>query len=166
MESPLFVKNLSQLWTRDLSFDLCLRSDQLADALKIVNACPDTQFVLDHAGNPPLGTERMDAWRADVSALGRRPNVACKLSGLVNHIKDPDKAQSSIRRVFNHVMDCFGPNRIVFGGDWPVCLLAGYELSQWVELVTEITYDWSRSERDAFYDVNARRIYGLPKHDD
>lgn len=166
MQTPLFVKNLSRLWSRGLPFDLCVRADQLADAASVVDACPDTQFVLDHAGNPPIGTDDMDAWRSDLEELGRRPNLACKISGLVNHLKDPDKAQSALRRVISHAMDCFGPNRLIFGGDWPACLLAGYELSEWVELAVEISLDWSRSEREAFFDKNARRIYGLPHGDD
>lgn len=166
MKAPLFAKNLSKLWTRGLTFDLCVRADQLRDAMGVVDACPDTQFVLDHAGNPPLGTDDMDAWRDAMEELGRRPNLACKLSGLVNHIKDPDKAISSIRRVFFHARDCFGPNRLMFGGDWPVCRLAGYELPEWAEMAIEISQEWTRSEREAFFDKNARRIYGLPETDD
>jgi predicted TIM-barrel fold metal-dependent hydrolase len=165
MNAPLFAKNLARLWTRNLSFDLCVRPDQLTDAINLVDACPDTQFVLDHAGNPPLGSDDMDSWRSSLVELGRRPNVACKISGLVNHIENRDKAQSAVRRILNHARDCFGPNRILFGGDWPVCLLAGYELHEWAELVETVTLDWSRKERDAFYDKNARRIYGLPEGD-
>lgn len=166
IESPHFAKNLARLWTRNLTFDLCVRADQLKAAASLIDACPDTQFVLDHAGNPPLGTDDMAAWRVDLEELGKRPNLACKLSGLVNHVKDPDKAVSSIRRVFAHARDCFGPNRLVFGGDWPVCLLAGYELEAWAEMAMEITRDWTRNDRRAFFDKNARRIYGLPESDD
>jgi len=166
MRTPLFVKNLARLWTRGLTFDLCVRADQLREAAALIDACPDTQFVLDHAGNPPIGTDDMDAWRDDLEELGRRPNLACKLSGLVNHVKDPDKAISSIRRVFFHARDCFGPNRLMFGGDWPVCLLAGYELREWAEMAIEISLEWSKGDRDAFFDKNARRIYGLQNTDD
>jgi len=166
MEDPLFVRNLSKLWTRNLTFDLCLRADQLRAALKVIDACPDTQFVLDHAGNPPLGTDEMDDWKRDLEALGRRANLACKLSGLVNHIKDPDKAVASIRRVFSHAQDCFGANRLMFGGDWPVSILAGYNLTQWAEMAMEITLDWSKPERELFFKKNACRIYGLPEIDD
>lgn len=166
MQAPLFVQNLALLWTRNLTFDLCVRADQLPETIALVDACPDTQFVLDHAGNPPLATDDMDTWRDNIEELSRRPNVACKLSGLVNHIKDLDKAVSSIRPVFFHAMDCFGPNRLVFGGDWPVCILAGYSLQDWVDMAIEITLDWTKGEREALFIKNAMRIYGLPESND
>lgn len=115
---------LTQLGERDLVFDLVVSAHQLPLVVETVAAIPATSFVLDHAGKPPLATGDLSAWRRNISALSASPNVAVKLSGLVTEAAWDSWAQDQLDPVIEHVLDCFGPNRVMAGSDWPVCLLA------------------------------------------
>lgn len=166
LDSPNLVDNLRKVGERDLTFDLCLRPDQLERVLRIIDACPNTQFVLDHCGNPPIRTPAYAEWKANIRALALRPNLVCKVSGLVNHI--PEKKGRKKRtplQILEPVLDWvagkFGSHRILFGSDWPVSTLAGFELEDWASLLGELTEDWSEAERKALFLENAERVYGV-----
>jgi predicted TIM-barrel fold metal-dependent hydrolase len=164
LQSPHLVGNLKMLAKRGLPFDLCARADQLIDVLRLTEACPDTQFVLDHAGNPPVGRPEYRDWETSIAALALRPNLVCKVSGLVNHLrtssehKDPIK---TLRPVVDYVAHKFGMHRLMFGGDWPVSTLAGFDLPAWATLIREIAGDWSLADQESFFETNAHRVYGI-----
>ena len=142
-----------------LTSDLCLTWDQLPAVTKLVRHCPDTSFVIDHVAKPPVGSGRMDPWRSDLRKLAERPNVMCKLSGLAT-IAPPGRHSAHVLRYLSHALEVFGPERCLFGSDWPVSLQATtYEA--WLNTVLEAIHDFTPAERDAVLGGNAIRVYRL-----
>jgi predicted TIM-barrel fold metal-dependent hydrolase len=158
MSEP-FRANIRRLAAHKLTFDLCVKPTQLRVARALVAACPDVQFVLDHCGNPPLESGDLNQWRTDLSALAELPNVAGKVSGIVNHAPrgwTPD----TLRPAVEHVIESFGWDRVVFGSDRPVLTVNG-SLTQWVEALKTIVSGASQSEQERLFHRNAERIYRL-----
>jgi predicted TIM-barrel fold metal-dependent hydrolase len=159
---PEFVKGIQELGKRGLSFDLCMRAAELGDGAKLVRQCPDTQFVLDHCGNPNVKAKPSKQWIDDIDRLAAQPNVVGKISGVIAG-SDPSKpAAEQLAPFVNHVWNAFGPDRVVFGGDWPVCLLGG-SYAKWVETLREIATDRSAEDRRKLFHDNAVRVYRLGK---
>ncbi|MFE6235849.1 amidohydrolase family protein [Cellulosimicrobium sp. NPDC057862] len=152
-----------------LAFDLVLRDHQLPAAARLAATLPDVPFVLDHLGKPRLDAgaaagpdeDRLAAWRHDVAALAALPNVAAKLSGLVTEARWDAWTPSDLRPAVDHALDVFGPARLMFGSDWPVCLLAS-DYGRWLETVRGLLSDLAADERDAVWGSTARHVYGLP----
>lgn len=157
--APEFVRGIRALGERGLSFDLCIRPGELGDAGRLVDDCPGTSFILDHCGNPSVQTADLSAWRADVARLSERGNVACKISGIVASAAPGWRAED-LAPIVEHVLECFGPDRVVFGGDWPVCTRAA-TLRQWVEALRTVVGDRSEEERRKLFHDNALRVYRL-----
>ncbi|MGN6683348.1 MAG: amidohydrolase family protein [Devosia sp.] len=155
----VFRDNLRRLAPLGLSFDICVRPHQLGVARALVAACPDVQFVLDHCGNPPIAGGDLRQWRADVAALTALPNVAGKISGIVNHAPTGWTADD-LRPVVEHMLECFGWDRVVWGSDRPVVTLNG-TLTQWVEATKTIVAGASEDEQAALFSRNAERIYRI-----
>ncbi len=155
----LFRENLRRLPALGLTFDLCVLARQLSLARELVDACPGTTFVLDHCGVPDVraGAAALDPWRDEIRALAARPNVHCKISGLVAYAA-ADWTVSDLRPWVDHVVACFGWDRVVWGGDWPVCTL-GAPLSRWVSATAELFSGASADERARLYHRNAERLY-------
>lgn len=161
-QSCLFRKNVASLAEHHLTFDLCVLERQLPMAIGLADACPGTQFVLDHCGIPDIAAGSPDFWSAQISELAKRPNVACKVSGLLLYAGEARRTAAGILPWFSHVVDAFGWDRIVWGGDWPVCTLA-VPLSEWVAVTHDLLdlASASPSGRTAFLDGNAQHIYHL-----
>ena len=141
-------------------FDLCLLARQLPIGLRIAKGCPDLQFVLDHCGNPDVGTGTLGPWRDDVAALARLPNVACKVSGIIANAGSSAWTVEDLRPYVEHIIDVFGWDRVVWGSDWPVCTLTG-DLTRWVAATRALVATASQDEQDRLLSRNAKRIYGL-----
>ena len=172
---PAFVEDVRYLGESGLLFDLCIRPDELRDAAALVDECPATQFILDHCGNadpnivngrdpqPGNGDDTYlhsrQQWMRDIEELGKRENLACKISGIVARARD-NWTSADLAPTVDHCLDCFGPDRVVFGGDWPVCTL-GASYGQWAAALREIIADRSEEERRKLLHDNAVRIYGL-----
>ena len=173
---PAFVKGVQLLGELGLSFDLCSRPAELGDAVKLVDQCPGTRFILDHCGNAdpyvvadPQAPEMVDPansmahtrqqWLDDITALAQRPNVVCKISGIIARVR-PGWTPKILAPTINHCLDAFGPNRVIFGGDWPVCTL-GASYAQWVNALKEVIAIRSEGEQRKLLHDNAARIYGL-----
>ena len=157
---PAFVDGVKATAEHGLTFDLCVTEDQLSDALRLVEQCPDTQFVLDHCGKPAIRENAMDGWATNVAALATCANVVCKVSGLLTEANDTQRTLDVLRPYLDHVLGCFGVERLLYGSDWPVLTLAGGTAS-WRSIVDEFTAAWADEERDGFYAGNAIRTYGL-----
>ncbi|MEX0710749.1 MAG: amidohydrolase family protein [Pirellulales bacterium] len=155
-----FVAGVRLLGEQGWSFDLCMRSAELADGVKLVDACPDTRFVLDHCGNASVLADDLSAWRRDIEALAGRKNVIAKISGIIASGAGGQWSLDNLAPIINHTLDCFGPERVVFGGDWPVCTLAA-SLGQWVEALRAIVADRGRDEQRKLFHDNAVRFYRL-----
>jgi predicted TIM-barrel fold metal-dependent hydrolase len=158
---PAFVRGMRELGKRALSFDLCMRSADLPDAAKLIDACPDTRFILDHCGNESVLEKDHSRWNRDLDAIAAKGDrVVCKVSGIVASAKGHAWTEDDLAPVINHVLDAFGPDRVMFGGDWPVCTLAA-SYRRWVEALRAIVKDRPEAHQAKLFHDNAVRFYGL-----
>jgi L-fuconolactonase len=157
---PSFVDGVREAGRLGLTFDLCATHDQLGEAEQLVRRCPDTRFVLDHCGKPAVRARLLDPWRADVARLAAHERVHCKLSGLLTEADPATRRDEALAPYAEHVVDAFGPARLLFGSDWPVLTLAG-AWADWLRFTARLTASWSADERRAFYHDNATRVYAL-----
>lgn len=165
-----FVKSVQLLGSMGKSFDLCMRPTELEDGAKLVSLCPDTRFIVDHCGNgDPHAWGRGDAktkpshtveqWKRDMAKLASYPRVVCKISGIVARMPEgwqPDDLAPAI----NYCLDTFGPDRVMFAGDWPVCKM-GATFAQWVGGLKQIVSSRPASEQKKLFHVNAAAFYGV-----
>ncbi|MBN9334242.1 amidohydrolase [Devosia sp.] len=158
-QPALFADNLRLLARHGLTFDLCLRADQLHLGVAMAQKVPEVTFVLDHCGNPDINGIGLDPWRENLKAIAALPNVMGKVSGIVNHC-DPDWAPKTLRPYVEHVIECFGWDRVVWGSDHPVVTLTG-SLTRWVEAIGEIVAAESTENQEKLFHRNAERIYRL-----
>ena len=141
---------------------------KLPDGLDIVRSCPGTTFVLDHCGVPDIAGngcargEGFEAWSRGIRALAGQPNVYCKLSGLLLYAGEEERSAEGVLPYAREVFDAFGPGRVVWGGDWPVCTLA-VPLADWVAATRTILErcGMDEDEREAILEGNARSVYRL-----
>ncbi len=166
-----FVKSIKLLGELGKSFDLCMRPTELADAGKLVAQCPDTRFILDHCGNGDVQaflpearrTEKpsheVDQWKKDIDALAKLPNLICKISGVIARVPK-EWGTADLAPIINHCMDSFGPDRVIFGSDWPVCLL-GASYRQWVTTLKELIANRPVGDQKKLLSENARKFYKL-----
>jgi L-fuconolactonase len=157
---PDFVRGVQLLPEFGLSCDICIKHHQLAATIALVRQCPEVQFVLDHIGKPDIAVGQIDPWRAQIAELAALPNVVCKISGMVTEADHQAWTPADLAPYVAHVIDVFGEDRVLFGGDWPVALLAsGYQ--RWVETLDALTAQLSDGARRKLWAENARRIYRL-----
>ncbi len=155
-----FVRGIQALGKVGLMFDLCVRAAELVDAAKLIDSCPDTSFILDHCGNADVLAKDRRGWKADIAEVAKRKNVVCKVSGIVASTKGEPWTPDDLAPIVNHVLDVFGPDRVMFGGDWPVCTL-GATYKQWVEALRAIVKNRPDVEQRKLFHDNAVRVYGL-----
>jgi L-fuconolactonase len=117
-------RGLAALFDRDLSYDLLVRTRELSAAIETVRAFPRGRFILDHAAKPDIASSIAEAWRSGIARLAEQPNVWCKLSGLVTEADWRHWTADQLLPAIRHVWQSFGEDRLIFGSDWPVCLLA------------------------------------------
>ncbi|HVZ85869.1 MAG TPA: amidohydrolase family protein [Polyangia bacterium] len=158
---PAFVDGVRRVGARGWTFDLCVGSAQLPDCAALARACPETAFVLDHAGKPDVRRGARDPWRADLARLAELPNVVCKLSGLVTEADPATWTVEALRPYVAHLLSCFGPERLLFGSDWPVVKLAA-DYRRWLAAARALLAPLPDGARAAIFSDNARRIYRLP----
>lgn len=159
---PDVRRGLRTIADAGLSYDLVLRVDQLTSAAAAAAATPSLTFVLDHLGKPSIrdGVAGLDEWRAAVKPLAAQPNVVAKLSGLVTEADWGNWKSADLAPFVDAALDLFGPHRLMFGSDWPVCLLA----ASYAEVMAALNDCLSRLtpvEREAIYSGTATRAYRL-----
>lgn len=171
-----FVSGIQELGKRGWLFDICIRPAELADTLELVRSCPQTTFVIDHCGNadPHIVNGDVDpggesdgtpywhtasGWKDDMAALAMLPNTVCKLSGIVARAR-PGWSAETLAPTLNHCLEVFGEERVIFGGDWPVCL-TGAPLVQWVQAFRTVLGQRSVTFQEQAMFANAERIYTL-----
>ena len=152
-------RGLAAVGEAGLAYDLLVKPQQLASAVDTVRALPDMRFVLDHAGKPAIRDGAMQPWHAELVELARLPNVAVKLSGLVTEAAD-EWTLEQLRPYADVMLQAFEPFRIMFGSDWPVCLLAA-SYREVVAAAQELTAKLSSAERDDVFGETAARWYGI-----
>lgn len=142
-----------------LTFDLCVTHDQLTAVASLVEACPQTSFVLDHLGKPPVASGQLDPWREDLARVASFPNVACKLSGLATEAA-PGWTAADVRPYLEHALAVFGPERCMIASDWPVATLAT-TAEQWFNVVVGVIARLPAQQRAAVLSGTAMATYGL-----
>jgi L-fuconolactonase len=157
---PGFVRGVELLARYGLSFDLCITHHQLESAIELVRRCPGVQFMLDHIAKPDIRAGLLDPWRAHMRALAALPNVMCKISGIVTEANHQGWTEDDLRPYVEHALDCFGEDRVAFGGDWPVALLAT-PYRRWVETLDALTTELSADAKRKLWAENAQRFYRL-----
>lgn len=157
-ESALFAENVRLLPRFNLTFDLCVLARQLPQAISLVRRCPEVSFILDHCGVPDVKARTLEPWRTHVAELAQAPNVVCKISGIVAYADPAAWTVDDLRPWFEQVISGFGWDRVVWGGDWPVCTLSA-TLARWVEATHALTAHATDAQRAAFFHRNAERIY-------
>lgn len=160
IDASIFSENIRALPQFGLSFDLCVLASQLPHAIRLVRACPETQFILDHCGNPDVKNQRLEPWREHLKQIAQHPNVDCKISGLVTNADHDNWTANDLRPYVEHAMECFGPERVMWGSDWPVCTLAS-GFRNWLDTAHEITQGESEENRRKLFYENANRVYKL-----
>lgn len=158
--SDTFRANVRRIGEAGLVFDMCFLARQLPLARDLARACPDTSFVLDHCGVPDIAGGGLDPWRDDMRALAGHANVTCKLSGLLAYCAPGRATYEEIRPYVDHVLDCFGPDRMVWGSDWPVVDMAN-GLPDWISVTRRILDSLAPDEARAIASETAERVYGL-----
>ncbi len=158
---PAFNRGVARLRSHRLVYDLLIVAHQLEAAVAFVDRHPTQPFVLDHIAKPVIAAGRFDdAWARSFREIAKRPHVTCKLSGVVTEVRDASWSPALIRPYLDLAIEAFGPARLMFGSDWPVCRLR-LEYVEWVRAVETVTSTWSSAEQAAFWGANAVRVYGL-----
>ncbi|MFC7588425.1 amidohydrolase family protein [Nonomuraea antimicrobica] len=160
LNRPDVRRGLAAVAAAGLAYDLLTLPHQLPAAIETVAALPELTFVLDHLSKPPIATGELEPWRSGIRELAARPNVYCKLSGLVTEADWASWRVADLRPYAEVVLEAFGPERVMFGSDWPVCLLAAsYE--QVTGAAEELCAGLSDGERADVFGDTARRAYRL-----
>jgi L-fuconolactonase len=143
---------------RGLIVDLVLFPPTIPAVLDLVDACPDTQFVLDHLGKPEIRRRGWEPWASQLRELSKRPNLAAKLSGLTTEADHAGWAPGDLQPYVEHALETFGPDRLLYGSDWPVVERAGGQ-RRWLEVLTSLLSGVTAEELRGIFSRNARLIY-------
>lgn len=154
------VRRIGLLRDFGLTYDLLVYPQQIPAALSLLDRLPDQPFVVDHLAKPLIREGRMEPWAGLIKELANHPNVWCKVSGLVTEADRGGWRREDIRPYLDVVFEAFGPDRLMFGSDWPVCLLAASYQEVW-ELVDGYAGHLSAAERGNLFGGNAASFYGL-----
>ncbi len=155
-----FNRGISALKNHGLVYDVLIYERQLLQAIKLVDRHPDQIFVLDHVAKPRIKNGVLQPWKRNIYELAQRPNVYCKLSGMVTEADWELWTPEQLRPYADCVLEAFGANRTMFGSDWPVCLVAG-KYSQWLNTVRDFSMHLSTDEQDWLFGKTAEMAYQL-----
>ena len=154
------LNGLKKLEKHQVPFDLLFYVKHLKHVTRIVKHCPDLKVVIDHLAKPEIKTQRMDNWRVNFRLASTFPNVYCKISGMVTEADWENWQPSDLQAYIDLALECFGPERCMFGSDWPVCELAG-SYADVHAAVVECLGKLSPTEQESVFGGTAVRFYGL-----
>lgn len=155
-----FNRGIALLKDYGLAYDVLIFAHQLPAAIRFVKQHPEQLFVLDHIGKPEIKQNKITRWKQDLKELGRCDNVFCKVSGMVTEANYRTWTEEQLQPYLETVLDAFGPGRLLFGSDWPVCLVAT-EYSKWFDLVLRFFSRLSHDEQELIFGGNAQYVYHL-----
>jgi predicted TIM-barrel fold metal-dependent hydrolase len=171
--SQRVIKNLQYLGAIKKSFDVVVPPKWLSQANELIKLCPDTRFIIDHCGNadpkafyppekprPSPPEHDPEQWRKDIAEIALHPNVVCKISGIVSRVRNNPVDAEDVAPIINHCLDSFGPDRVMFAGDWPVCL-KNMPLASWVNLLKQVVQSRSETDQRKLFYENAARFYQI-----
>ncbi len=160
LDQASFNRGIEQLGDNNLVYDVLIFERQLEEAIRFVDRHPSQPFVLDHIAKPKIGDNQLEPWASNIRQLAQRQHVTCKISGLVTEAEYDGWTVSQLQPYLQTVLEAFGPQRLMFGSDWPVCLVAtGYR--QWADLVREFISPLASDEQAAIMGGTAARVYQL-----
>ena len=155
-----FNRGIAELKRFNLRYDILIFERQLPPAIKLVDRHPEQVFVLDHVAKPRIKAGEIDAWRNGMKELAKRGNVFCKVSGMATEADWRQWTPAQLRPYFDVALDAFGPRRLMFGSDWPVCLVA-CDYGRWVKTVRDFAAGLSPAEQARLFGGTATEAYGL-----
>lgn len=159
---PAVVQGIRQLASFGLTYDILIYPSQLKAALHLVRAVPEVSFVIDHLAKPYIKKGDISRWSNFMTEIAKHPNVSCKLSGMVTEADWQDWSKKDFFPYLDVVFRIFGPDRLLFGSDWPVCLVAA-NYTQVKTLIEEYVDPWGEEVRAKVFGANAVAFYGLDK---
>ena len=157
------IETVQQLGKMGLTYDILTKTPELKAAIELVKACPDVQFVLDHISKPYIAKEEIEPWKSLITQLASFDNVSCKISGMVTEAKWNTWNSEDFAPYVDHIIDSFTPQRLMFGSDWPVALLAADSYSEVVQLAEKLTEKFTETENELFWSKNAISAYKITK---
>jgi len=160
LAKPETIENVRKLGGLGITFDLLTKVTELPAAIKLVRACPDVQFVMDHISKPKIAKKEIEPWKTLIIELATFPNVSCKVSGLVTEANWKEWQVKDFKPYVDHIIEIFTPQRLMFGSDWPVSTLGG-TYSEIIELAEALTSDLTPSEAEFFWHRTATATYRL-----
>lgn len=155
-----FGKGIARLREYDLTYDILICERHLPQTIQFVDRHPNQVFVLDHAAKPRIKETMIQPWRDNLAKLAKRKNVYCKISGLASEADWQTWSKQQLRPYLETILNAFGPDRLIFGSDWPVCLLA-VDYARWLELMREFTRELSEDEQARIFGGTAVEAYRL-----
>jgi L-fuconolactonase len=155
-----FNRGIRALQSHGLVYDILIFDRHLPPTLTFVDSHPAQRFVLDHVAKPKIRDGEMSPWRENLCELAARPNIYCKVSGMVTEADWAAWTEDGLKRYFDVVLDVFGPRRLMFGSDWPVCLVA-CPYQRWFGIVSRWIENLSRDEQARILGGTAVEAYGL-----
>lgn len=159
--APGFVKALREYAEEGVPVDLLLVSGQMDAVLKLLEQVPDLRGVIDHIAKPPIRDKEMEPWKQFMAEFARYPQIYCKLSGMVTEGDHNQWRKEDFLPYIRTVVDLFGPQRVMFGSDWPVCLLAA-DYSEVMDILSgSLPEAWGEYERGRLFGENAKAFYKL-----
>ena len=163
LANPQSITTVRQLGNMGLTYDILTKTPELKAAIELVKACPNVQFVLDHISKPYIAKEEIEPWKSLITELASFENVLCKISGMVTEARWNVWEVDDFRPYVDHIIASFTPERLMFGSDWPVALLAAPNYSEVVRLAETLTTKFSESENELFWRETAISAYKITK---
>ena len=160
LDDPGFNRGIAQLAARGLTYDVLIYERQLQEAIHLADRHPWQPFVLDHAAKPRIATGELEPWTAKMRELAQRPNICCKLSGLVTEANWSAWNLETLRPYLDVCVEAFGTDRLMAGSDWPVCLVAA-SYAGWWAVLEEYFSAFSANEKEKIFGANAAAFYHL-----
>ncbi len=157
---PEFIEGVRALHEFGLSFDLCIDHRHMANVCRLVQSIPEVPMILDHIGKPAIRNGVRHPWSDQLRTLARCPNVVCKISGVATEADHERWTPQELRPYIDTAIEAFGFDRILFGGDWPVCTQA-ISYDRWIRLLEEILAGVDEADQRKFWHDNAVRVYRL-----
>ncbi|WP_027085511.1 amidohydrolase family protein [Cohnella panacarvi] len=158
---PSFVQALREYARDDVPVDLLVKSNQLDALNALLDAVPGLRGVIDHIGKPRIAEQAFEPWATQIARAAKHPNIYCKISGMVTEADHQAWEEEQFRQYIEHTLSVFGPDRVMFGSDWPVCLLAA-SYDRVMEIVQgAIPQEWGAKEKALLFGGNAKAFYKL-----
>jgi L-fuconolactonase len=160
MLQPNLIQGLKKLATRNYTYDLLIYAHQLKEANEFIKQVTELPIVIDHVAKPNIKDSEMEDWKKEITSLAKYPNVYCKISGMATEANWETWTMAGLQPYLDTVVETFGTERIMFGSDWPVCLVAS-SYAKWLNGVQNYFNTFSSTEQEAIFAGNAIKFYKL-----